>query len=146
MRAVIQRVHSAHVCVFGGRVGSIDKGLLVYLGIGAEDTEADANWMLHKLLNIRVFPNAQGKLDLALGEASGQLLVVSQFTLYGSLERGLRPSFTKAMAPAAAKAVFERFCERVRMIMPIQTGIFGADMLVSSANDGPLTLYLDSRT
>ncbi len=147
MRAVVQRVDSASVTVAGELVGEIGPGLLVYLGCGKGDTQADAEWVLDKVLGMRVFENEAGKLDRSLLETRGDLLVVSQFTLYGDLRKGRRPSFEGALAPAEAEALYLGFVERARARHPelrVETGRFRADMRVASVNAGPVTLWIDS--
>jgi D-aminoacyl-tRNA deacylase len=146
MRAVVQRVISAQVSVEAKTVGKIARGFLVYLGIGRGDNAASAEWMLQKLCKIRLFADESGKLQHSIREVQGSILLVSQFTLYASIANGLRPSFAQAMPPADAAVLFEHFCNRARNEIPLQTGQFGADMQVSSINDGPITLLLDSET
>lgn len=145
MRAVLQRVHEARVTVDDEMIGAIGPGLLVFLGAGTEDTDADLTYILNKTLNLRIFPDAQGKMNLSLLDTGGQLLVVSQFTLYGDARKGRRPGFTRAMAPVAACAMYEDFIARARAQgVEVQTGQFGADMDVSLINHGPVTMLLDS--
>jgi D-aminoacyl-tRNA deacylase len=143
MRAVVQRVKSASVTVEGAVVGAIDRGLLVYLGVGAGDSEDALQWLATKVLNLRVFADNAGKMAHSVTESGGKLLIVSQFTLYGDTQKGNRPSFTSAEAPARAKEMFERFCQHCAHAVPVQTGVFGADMQVESVNDGPVTLWLE---
>ncbi len=145
MRAVVQRVESARVEVEGTIVGAIERGLLAYLGFGRLDTHEDRTWVLSKILGLRVFEDASGKMGLPLEEVGGALLLVSQFTLYGDLRRGRRPSFDEAMPPEEAEraydaAVFEARASGLR----VETGRFRAHMKVSSTNDGPVTLWIDS--
>ncbi len=145
MRAVVQRVLEASVTVEGQRVSEIGPGLLVLLGVGKGDTEADLTWMVDKLATLRIFEDAAGKMNLSLEDTSKQLIVVSQFTLYGDARRGRRPSFTDAMEPVAAKALYERACEALRQRgLTVGTGIFAADMKVALVNDGPVTILLES--
>lgn len=145
MRAVVQRVLEASVTVDGQRVSDIGPGLLVLLGVGKGDTEADVAWMVEKLATLRIFEDTAGKMNLSLEDTSRQLIVVSQFTLYGDARKGRRPSFIDAMEPAAAKALYERACEGLRQRgLSVGTGIFAADMKVALVNDGPVTLVLES--
>ncbi|WP_338870395.1 D-aminoacyl-tRNA deacylase [Myxococcus stipitatus] len=145
MRAVVQRVLEASVTVDGQRVSDIGPGLLVLLGVGKGDTEADVAWMVEKLATLRIFEDTAGKMNLSLEDTSRQLIVVSQFTLYGDARKGRRPSFIDAMEPAAAKALYERACESLRQRgLSVGTGIFAADMKVALVNDGPVTLVLES--
>jgi D-tyrosyl-tRNA(Tyr) deacylase len=146
MRAVIQRVGSACVKVDDRVVGAIGHGLLVLLGIAADDTEADARWLLEKLLDLRIFENAVGKFDRSVREVNGALLVVSQFTLYADTRKGRRPSFTEAARPEHAMPLYECFVAAARAHgVSVATGEFGAHMQVELVNDGPVTLTLDSR-
>jgi D-tyrosyl-tRNA(Tyr) deacylase len=146
MRAVIQRVKSAQVSVDGQVSGKIGKGLLVLLGVGKGDEEKDLSFLTSKIPELRIFEDASGKLNLSLKEIEGQMLVVSQFTLYGDCRKGRRPSFTEAEEPAAAKHLYEQFVSRLReQGLSIQTGEFQAKMEVHLVNDGPVTLLLDSR-
>jgi D-tyrosyl-tRNA(Tyr) deacylase len=151
MRAVVQRVANARVEVSGEVVGAIGRGLLVYLGVGHGDSDEVLEKMLHKIVRTRIFANDEGKMAYAAVDIAGDILLVSQFTLYGSLKRGLRPSFEDAMAPAPARDMYERAIERLRGhyqplgLGVIATGRFGADMAVHSHNDGPVTLHLDSK-
>jgi D-tyrosyl-tRNA(Tyr) deacylase len=145
MRAVVQRVLEASVTVEGRRVSEMGPGLLVLLGVGKGDTEADVTWMVEKLATLRIFEDAAGKMNLSLEDTSKQLIVVSQFTLYGNAQKGRRPSFIDAMEPGGAKALYERACERLRQRgLTVGTGIFAADMKVALVNDGPVTLLLES--
>lgn len=145
MRAVVQRVRWAKVVVEGETVGEIGRGLLVYLGVGKGDEQRDRAWSLDKILGLRIFPNDAGKMDKSVLDVGGALLVVSQFTLYGDLKRGRRPSFDDAMAPAEARVAYEAFLHDARAKLSVESGRFAADMAVSSENDGPVTLWLDSR-
>lgn len=146
MRCLVQRVRSASVVVADETVGEIQQGLLVYVGFAPEDVEADLAWMLKKLLHLRVFSDGQDRMNLSVQDISGQILLVSQFTLYGDCSRGNRPSFTQAMAPDRARILFARFVEIAQQSsVPIQSGIFAADMQVFSQNDGPVTLILNSK-
>ena len=140
MRLIIQRVSRASVTVDGNVTGAIEKGCLVLLGIGPEDTEAIAEKMMDKMLRLRIFSDDQDKINLSLRDVDGQLLLVSQFTLYAD-----RPSFVKAAPPAQAEALYEyckAYCKKT--VPVVESGIFGADMAVSLCNDGPFTIVLDS--
>ena len=146
MRAVVQRVSSASVTVDGEVVGAIERGLLVYLGVGKGDDDGDRRWLLEKILGLRIFPNEAGKFDKSVVDVGGSLLVVSQFTLYADVRRGRRPSFDDAMAPAEANAAYEAFVSEARSKgLRVETGRFAADMLVRSDNDGPITIGIDSK-
>lgn len=144
MRAVVQRVAWARVEVDGALTGAIDAGLLVLLGIGRGDTDVSLGFVLDKLLNLRVFDNDAGKMDRSVLDVGGALLVVSQFTLYGDVRRGRRPSFDDAMPPAEAEGVYDRFVTEARRRIRVETGRFGAEMKVFSLNDGPVTILLES--
>ncbi|HYO58578.1 D-aminoacyl-tRNA deacylase [Archangium sp.] len=145
MKAVVQRVLEASVTVNGERVSQVGPGLLVLLGVGKGDTEADVAWMAEKLATLRIFEDAAGKMNLSLEDTSRQLIVVSQFTLYGDARKGRRPSFIDAMEPTGAKALYERVCEALRARgLTVGTGVFAADMKVALVNDGPVTLLLES--
>ncbi|MBX3189495.1 MAG: D-tyrosyl-tRNA(Tyr) deacylase [Labilithrix sp.] len=145
MRAVVQRVASAKVEVAGEVVGEIGRGLLVYLGAGKADTDADRAYVLSKVLGLRIFSNDEGKMDLGVEDVSGALLVVSQFTLYGDVRKGRRPSFDGAMGPAEAEQAYESFVREARARgITVATGRFRADMKVASVNDGPVTIWIDS--
>jgi D-tyrosyl-tRNA(Tyr) deacylase len=146
MKAVIQRVKSAQVCV-GGRVsGKIGKGLLVLIGVAKGDGEKDLSFLTSKIPELRIFEDASGKFNLSLKEVHGEMLVVSQFTLYGDCRKGRRPSFTEAEEPTAANHLYESFILKLRERgIPVQTGEFQAKMEVHLINDGPVTLLLDSR-
>jgi D-tyrosyl-tRNA(Tyr) deacylase len=146
MKAVIQRVKSASVEVEGKVVGDIGHGLFVLLGIGKDDTIRDIQWMVDKIVNLRIFEKENGKLDKSLLDVKGELLLVSQFTLYGDCTRGRRPSFTDAMGAEEAKRLFEIFVANAKeKIEKVETGIFQAAMNVSLINEGPVTLIVDSK-
>ena len=145
MRAVVTRVSSASVAIDGETVGEIGTGFLVLLGIGPEDTQAQAEKLADKTCGLRVFADQAGKMNLNLEAVGGALLVVSQFTLYADCHKGNRPSFTKAGAPQMAESLYKRFMERCRQYVDVvEKGQFGADMKVELLNDGPFTLMLDS--
>ena len=146
MRAVVQRVSSASVTVDGGVVGAIERGFLLLLGITHDDSEAEAVYLAHKIAGLRLFEDADGKLNLSLTEIGGSVLVVSQFTLYGNARKGRRPSFIHAARPEQANPLYERFCELVAQEgIPVQRGVFQAEMQVALVNDGPVTLWLDTQ-
>ena len=146
MRAVIQRVTRARVTVDGETVGAIERGFLVLLGVGQGDTAADAEYLADKTAGLRVFADAEGKMNLALAEAGGAVLVVSQFTLYGDCRKGRRPSFDEAAPPELANSLYQKYVEALRSRgLHVETGTFQATMDVELVNDGPVTLLLDSR-
>ncbi len=146
VRAVVQRVSRAEVRVGGEVAGAIGAGLLVLLGVARDDVEADARAMADKLAGLRIFEDAAGKMNLAVAEVGGGLLVVSQFTLLGDGRKGNRPSFIEAARPAEADALYRRVCELLRERgLPVATGIFRAEMSVELVNDGPVTILLDTR-
>ena len=145
MRAVVTRVASASVSIDGETVGKIGRGFLILLGVGPEDGEAQCRRLAEKALGLRVFSDEQGKMNLGLEQIGGEVLVVSQFTLYGNCRKGRRPSFVAAAPPELGNATYERFLELCReMGFAPQHGRFGADMQVESVNDGPVTLWLDT--
>ena len=145
MRFVIQRVSSASVTIDGKVRGEIGKGFVVLIGIGEDDTKEIADKLLHKLLNMRIFEDENGKTNLALKDVSGELLMISQFTLYANCKKGNRPSFIKAGNPELANNLYEYIIAKCKEEIPdVQTGIFGADMKISLVNDGPFTILLDS--
>jgi D-tyrosyl-tRNA(Tyr) deacylase len=145
MRAVVQRVSRAEVRVGGESVGRIERGLCVLLGVAGGDTDEDARALADKVVHLRVFEDAEGKMNLDVQAVGGSLLCVSQFTLLGDARKGRRPSFADAMAPEPAAALFELICELCRAHVPVATGRFRATMEVDLVNDGPVTLLLDSR-
>ncbi len=145
MRAVVQRVSRARVTVGDDIVGEIGRGLLVLLGVGHEDGEDDADYLAEKIAGLRVFEDDSGKMNRAVGEAEGSVLVVSQFTLYGDVRRGKRPSFDAAAPPEKARTLYEYFVDRVRASgLRCETGKFQEMMQVELVNDGPVTILLDS--
>ena len=144
MRIVIQRVKRASVSVEEKVVGSIQKGFLVLIGVGKEDTREIADKYIKKLLGLRIFEDENGKTNLSLADVKGELLLISQFTLYANCKKGNRPSFVDAGAPDQAEALYDYIVEECRKTVPsVQTGEFGADMKVSLLNDGPFTIILD---
>ena len=145
MKLLIQRVNHAQVTVDGEICGKIGKGLLVFIGVGHNDTREIADKYLKKLLGLRIFEDANGKTNLSLDDINGELLMVSQFTLYADCKRGNRPGFTNAGAPDMANELYEYMISEAQKKVPVvQHGIFGADMKVSLVNDGPFTILLDS--
>ena len=145
MRAVLTRVKSASVVIDGGTVGKIGKGFLILLGVGPNDTEKECRYLAEKALGLRIFEDENGKMNLGLESIGGEVLVVSQFTLFGNCRKGRRPSFTDAAGPELGEQLYEKFlviCEELGY--PPQHGRFGADMKVESINDGPVTLILDT--
>lgn len=145
MRAVVQRVSEATVAVAARKVAAIGPGLLVLVGAGEGDTEADADYISAKVAELRVFEDEAGKMNRPVKDAGGSVLVVSQFTLYADCRKGRRPSFDQAMQPEAARRLIERLCESLRELgLRVETGQFGAMMDVSATNHGPVTLLLDS--
>lgn len=146
MRAVVQRVSSASVRVDGAVVGEIGRGLLVLLGVARDDTEADAALIATKIAGLRIFDDEAGKMNLAVADVAGGVLVVSQFTLLGDCRGGRRPSYLEAAPPETANALYETVVAALRAAgLPVATGVFRAHMAVALVNDGPVTLLLDSR-
>jgi len=147
VRAVIQRVSRASVVVDGAAVGAIDRGLLVLLGAGTGDTDADLGYIVDKTVNLRIFPDDDGKMNRSVLDIGGGVLVVSQFTLYGDVRKGRRPAFTDALEPVAAKALYEQSLDRLRAagVTRVASGVFAADMQVELVNAGPVTILLDSK-
>ena len=146
MKLVVQRVTNANVKVDNKIVGQINQGFLVLLGIKSTDTKEDADYLVRKLVNLRIFSDEDDKMNLALKDVSGELLIISQFTLYGDCKKsGNRPSFSDSAKPDIAIPLYEYFVEECKKQVPVvQTGIFGADMKVSLLNDGPVTIIIDS--
>ena len=146
MRAVVQRVTRARVTVDDRVVGEIERGLVVLLGVAHDDTRADADYLAPKIASLRIFDDSEGKMNVALKEIEGGLLVVSQFTLYGDVRRGLRPSWSEAAPPEIAEPLYEYFVESSRKLNArVATGSFRKTMQVELINDGPVTILLDSR-
>lgn len=145
MRAVVQRVSRAKVSVNGWIAGEIGLGLLVLLGVGREDTETDVNFLVDKVAGLRIFEDSDGKMNLSVMDVGGSILAVSQFTLYGDVRRGKRPSFDEAAAPDIARRLYELFVERIRAAgLRCETGRFREMMQVELVNEGPVTILLDS--
>ena len=146
MRAVVQRVTRANVTIDGEIVGEIENGLVVLLGIARDDTREDADYLVPKIAQLRIFDDADGKMNRSLKDIDGGLLIVSQFTLYGDVRRGLRPSWSDAAAPEVAEPLYDYFVESTRKLLGrVETGSFRKMMLVELVNDGPVTILLDSR-
>ena len=146
MRAVVQRVKSADVSVDGNITGAIEKGLVVFLGVEEGDSGSDADYLAEKVAGLRVFEDADGKMNLSVMEESGAVLAISQFTLLGDVRKGKRPSFTKAAPPEKADALYREFIEGVRARgVDVSEGVFRAEMYVRVNNDGPVTIMIDSK-
>ena len=147
MRLVIQRVKSASVAIENAVFSSINGGLMVLVGIEDADDEKDSDWLVQKLINMRIFSDAEGKMNLSVKEVNGEILVVSQFTLHASTQKGNRPSFIKAARPEKAIPLYENFIKKINLELgkEIKTGKFGADMKVELINDGPVTIFIDSK-
>ncbi|HXJ85276.1 MAG TPA: D-aminoacyl-tRNA deacylase [Candidatus Binatia bacterium] len=146
MRAVVQRVSRAKVTVDGYIVGEIGLGLLVLLGVGQEDTDSDVAYLAEKITGLRIFEDSDGKMNLSVADLGGSVLAVSQFTLYGDVRRGKRPSFDAAARPETARLLYESFVERIRLAgLRCETGRFQEMMRVELVNEGPVTILLDSR-
>lgn len=146
MRAVVQKVSSSKVTVDEEVIGQINQGLMVLLGVTHDDTSKDVDYMVDKVTNLRIFEDTEGKMNLSLKDVEGEVLVVSQFTLYGDARRGRRPSFSDAARPEVANPLYEEFVEKVKnQGINVGTGKFGAHMMVDLTNDGPVTILLESR-
>ena len=146
MRAVVQRVTRGKVTVDGEVTGEIEHGLVVLLGIARDDTKEDADYLAPKIIALRIFDDAEGRMNVSLKDSGGGLLIVSQFTLYGDVRRGLRPSWSDAAAPEIAEPLYDYFVESSRKLLGrVETGSFRKMMLVELVNDGPVTILLDSR-
>jgi D-aminoacyl-tRNA deacylase len=147
MRSIIQRVTQATVVVDGKAVGEIGPGVLVLLGIEAADTREDIEWLAGKIARLRIFPDAAGAMNQSVTDIRGQALVVSQFTLFASTKKGNRPSFIRAARPEFAERMYADFCEEVGVLLgkPVPRGVFGAHMSVQLVNDGPVTIWIDSK-
>ncbi|MXY95333.1 MAG: D-tyrosyl-tRNA(Tyr) deacylase [Caldilineaceae bacterium SB0670_bin_27] len=144
MRALIQRVSRASVHVDGEEAARIGQGFVVLLGVADDDGAAEAAWLARKIAGLRLFEDDAGKMNLGLADVGGQVLAVSQFTLYGDARKGRRPSFTRAAAPAQAQELYEKFCSLLAAEgVPVEKGVFQAHMEVSMVNDGPVTLWLE---
>lgn len=147
MKAVIQRVSEASVTIENEVVASIQSGILLFVGIEDEDTQEDIEWLSSKIVNLRIFDDADGVMNLSVKDISGQMVVVSQFTLHASTKKGNRPSYIKAAKPEVAIPIYEKFIKQIEFDLgkTIQTGKFGADMKVSLVNDGPVTIIINTK-
>ncbi len=147
MRTVIQRVSEASVRIEGKTKGQIGKGLLVLLGIEDADSQEDVRWLVHKIKNLRIFSDAEGKMNLSVEDIGGEVLIISQFTLHAKTKKGFRPSFVRAAKPDIAIPLYEEFIRTFEQELPgkIQTGTFGAMMQISLVNDGPVTIIIDTK-
>ena len=147
MKILIQRVKRASVTVNNELISLIDKGLLVFVGIGEEDNDEDIQWLSKKIANIRLFDDENGVMNKSVMDIDGEVLAVSQFTLMASTKKGNRPSYIKAARPEISVPLYEKFCEEIELAInkPIKQGVFGADMKVDLLNDGPVTIFIDSK-
>jgi D-aminoacyl-tRNA deacylase len=146
MRVVVQRVSRAAVVINGINTARIDRGLVILLGIGGGDSATDIVWMVDKIIHLRIFPDRDGKMNTSLADMGGEMLIVSQFTLYGDCRRGRRPGFSAAAPPEIAEPIYNQFIEEVRKHgVLVATGTFQAEMAVDLVNDGPVTILLDSK-
>lgn len=147
MRAVIQRVTEASVAIDGEMISRVGPGLLVLLGVEEIDDASDVDWLAGKIARMRIFGDAEGKMNLSVAETGGQVMVVSQFTLHASTKKGNRPSFIRAAAPAHSEPLYEAFCAAIQRETgkPVARGVFGGDMKIALVNDGPVTIVIDSR-
>lgn len=146
MRVVIQRVRMAEVRVDGASVGAINAGMVVFLGVGARDDAEAIAWLVPRIAKLRIWEDGEGRMAQSVREVDGDVMVISQFTLYGSLKKGNRPSFNRAAEPVSARALYEQFVQALESELgrPVATGRFGADMVIEVQNDGPVTLVIDS--
>jgi D-tyrosyl-tRNA(Tyr) deacylase len=147
MRTLIQRTLSANVTIDGEIFSHIEKGLLIFIGIEEADAQEDIEWLCKKIIDLRIFSDAEGKMNLSVKEVSGDILVVSQFTLHASTKKGNRPSYIKAARPDIAVPLYEKFIAATSEALgkPVKTGVFGADMKVTLINDGPVTIMIDTK-
>ena len=147
MRAVLQRVESASVSVGDQVAGTIGRGLIVFLGIGTGDSAEDTEWLARKIASARIFPDDAGLMNLSVCDIAGEVMVISQFTLFGNMRKGTRPSFNRAAAPEIAVPLYEKCAALLERSTgkPVRTGVFGAPMRIEAVNDGPVTLIIDSR-
>lgn len=146
MRAVVQRVNQAYVEVEGKVVGKIDKGLVVFLGVGQGDTESDSDYLAEKIAGLRIFEDAKGLMNLSVRDSGGEILSISQFTLYGDCRKGRRPGFSDAAPPDKAEALYDYFSEKLEALgIVVEKGVFQAEMRINVDNDGPVTILLDSK-
>jgi D-tyrosyl-tRNA(Tyr) deacylase len=145
MRVIVQRVSRAQVSVDGQVIGAIQRGLLVFVGIRREDTEKDLQWLADKIIHLRIFEDTEGKMNKSLADIEGEMLIISQFTLYGDCRKGRRPGFSDAAPPLHAEPLYQQFITEIKTKgIQVATGTFQADMQVELVNDGPVTLLLDS--
>lgn len=145
MKIIIQRVKKAQVSIEGQVQGKINQGLLLLVGVGPEDQEEDLDYAVRKLVNMRIFSDAEGKMNLSVKDIEGAILSISQFTLFADTKKGNRPAFTGAAKPDMASDFYDAFNQKLAQEVPVQTGIFGADMQVELVNDGPVTIILDTK-
>lgn len=146
MRVLIQRVSEASVTIGGEIKGKIGQGFLLLVGIGENDDHSDIDWLVQKIVNMRIFSDEEGKMNCSIQDISGSFLVISQFTLHASTKKGNRPSFIEAAKPELAIPLYEAFIDKLKAVkLTVETGVFGADMQVALINDGPVTIWLDSK-
>ncbi len=147
MRTIIQRVKSANVEIDNNIVGKINKGLMILIGFETNDTDEDIDWLVKKIVNLRIFSDNEGKMNLSVQDVNGEILAVSQFTLHASTKKGNRPSFIKAAKPEISIPLYEKFIKKLDNAMnkKTETGEFGADMQISLINDGPVTIFIDTK-
>ncbi|MCY7153132.1 MULTISPECIES: D-aminoacyl-tRNA deacylase [Streptococcus] len=145
MRIIVQRVKKAQVSIEGQVQGEINQGLLLLVGVGPEDQKEDLDYAVRKLVNMRIFSDVEGKMNLSVKDIEGEILSISQFTLFADTKKGNRPAFTGAAKPDMAEALYQEFNQELAKEVPVQTGIFGADMQVELVNDGPVTIILDTK-
>lgn len=145
MKIIIQRVKKAQVSIEGQIQGKINQGLLLLVGVGPEDQEEDLDYVVRKLVNMRIFSDAEGKMNLSVKDIEGEILSISQFTLFADTKKGNRPAFTGAAKPDMASDFYDAFNQKLAQEVPVQTGIFGADMQVELVNNGPVTIILDTK-
>ena len=146
MRVILQRVSKAFVSIEGANYSQINQGLLILLGITHEDSQLDIDWMVQKIINLRIFNDEYGKMNHSILEVKGEILIVSQFTLFASTKKGNRPSFVNSARPESAISIYEKFVDTFKnIVMKVQTGVFGENMQIELINDGPVTLVLDSK-
>jgi len=145
MRVLIQRVSKASVIVESQLVSKIDVGLLVLVGIEYDDNRDDIEWLVRKITNLRIFNDEEGKMNISIQDINGEILAISQFTLFASTKKGNRPSYLRSASPDVAEPLYDAFCDNLRKEVPTHKGIFGADMKVDLINDGPVTIWIDSR-